>query len=659
MTARKRGGGSNPPEQPGRSGRKRDAAKAPTPTAEAPESLPLPPAPGDPPPETAYAQQAQVMGPIDLRELAHRRFLQNTAEDMGTRAGAEPTPSGAEPPVPAPAAPPPSTRSTGSHATLDPRIKEAVAEALKVALPEAIKQHLANAVQDPLADRELLGVHLMRTVVAVPLLGKMQRQRNGLDARARLKVIIDFHNSFPGGKTAARTRVVDLLSLARSATAGREKRRLSELAPRGRREISDSYLFADLFPEEIETLVRLDNGWTTANRTGSGATRPKGAPQDGLNRAIYRVWLDHEINPLVYRSLSTVKADAARAAFKAEGTDIVWAVIDSGIDGTHPHFAKHQNLQGLPRGVEHRDFTSEQSPQPLSDVFGHGTHVAAIMAGELDASGTPLTASTTVLNEQGDMESRVESFDSIRGIAPRCRVVSYKVLDGNGRGHVSNVIAALQEIQRVNDFGRHIKIHGVNLSVGYEYRAEWFACGQSPVCVEVDRLVKSGVVVVVAAGNTGYGTGDARARATSLGFLMSINDPGNADLALTVGATHRDMPHVYGVSYFSSKGPTGDGRLKPDVLAPGEKIISARSSDKPHKPGEPAERTPYVEDSGTSMAAPHVSGAVAAFLSIRREFIGRPERVKGIFMETATDLKRERYLQGNGMIDLMRAIQSV
>ena len=55
---------------------------------------------------------------------------------------------------------------------------------------------------------------------------------------------------------------------------------------------------------------------------------------------------------------------------------------------------------------------------------------------------------------------------------------------------------------------------------------------------------------------------------------VTINDPGNADLAITVGSTHRDMPHVYGVSYFSSKGPTGDGRLKPDLVAPGEKIIS-------------------------------------------------------------------------------------
>jgi len=66
-----------------------------------------------------------------------------------------------------------------------------------------------------------------------------------------------------------------------------------------------------------------------------------------------------------------------------------------------------------------------------------------------------------------------------------------------------------------------------------------------------------------------------------------------------------------------------------------------------------------VDDSGTSMAAPHVSGAIAAFLSIRREFIGKPVDVKRVFIESATPLGRERYFEGNGLLDLMRAIQSV
>src|SRR5207244_3935497 len=118
------------------------------------------------------------------------------------------------------------------------------------------------------------------------------------------------------------------------------------------------------------------------------------------------------------------------------------------------------------------------------------------------------------------------------------------------------------------------------MSVGYTFKPEWFACGQSPICVEVDRLVRSGVVVVVAAGNTGYGVLRALPRDTNTGLSLTINDPGNAALAITVGATHRDSPHTYGISYFSSKGPTGDGRQKPDLVAPGERITSCATGQR-------------------------------------------------------------------------------
>jgi subtilisin family serine protease len=245
------------------------------------------------------------------------------------------------------------------------------------------------------------------------------------------------------------------------------------------------------------------------------------------------------------------------------------------------------------------------------------------------------------------------------GIAAHTKLVSLKVLDDQGRGSSMNIVRALEHIRTRINGPKLMRVHGVNLSVGYEFDPKWFACGQSPVCVAVNRLVRSGVVVVVAAGNTGYGVLSSIQRQTSVGLTMTINDPGNAELPITVGATHRDMPHTYGVSYFSSKGPTGDGRSKPDLVAPGERITSCAAGDAlaevGGKPGEPV----YVEDSGTSMAAPHVSGAIAAFLSIRQEFVGQPEQVKDIFTRSATPLGRERYFEGHGLVDLMRAIQSV
>jgi subtilisin family serine protease len=175
--------------------------------------------------------------------------------------------------------------------------------------------------------------------------------------------------------------------------------------------------------------------------------------------------------------------------------------------------------------------------------------------------------------------------------------------------------------------------------------------------------------VVAAAGNTGYGVVAASTRPAKVGLSNTINDPGNAELAITVGSTHRDSPYMYGVSYFSSKGPTGDGRLKPDLVAPGERITSCgagaalqtamESAGPAARPADDETLAYYTEDSGTSMAAPHVSGAIAAFLSIRREFIGRPIEVKRIFTSTASPLGRERYFEGYGLVDLVRAIQSI
>jgi subtilisin family serine protease len=217
----------------------------------------------------------------------------------------------------------------------------------------------------------------------------------------------------------------------------------------------------------------------------------------------------------------------------------------------------------------------------------------------------------------------------------------------------------------------------------------------------VNRLVKSGVSVVVSAGNGGYSSYISGAGVEQNSYnSLSITDPGNAELAITVGSTHRDMPHTYGVSYFSSRGPTGDGRRKPDLLAPGERIRSCaagreqdrygvaqilpdppmpKDSVEPEAPGTKAhavesspspvlptrDRAPengkvlYCEQTGTSMAAPHVSGAVAGFLSVRTEFIGQPERVKELFLGGAIDLGRDPSFQGRGLLDLMKVLQAV
>lgn len=458
-------------------------------------------------------------------------------------------------------------------------------------------------------------------------------------------------------------------------------------------EISKSYFQLRLSVQEWRELIRQDE---------------LAADGDQSMRVIYKLWPDFKVKALMDRSLATVKADAAYKSYSATGSGITWAVVDSGIDGTHPHFGFHKTEEDKRRSslyhpsVEelHFDFTPEDAASPgsenespesrkasaasaLTDGLGHGTHVAGIIAGGLphDAIESSKLAPKNKVrfavfeqvfeaNREGDrlwsdkrpVPRHIAEPEAMHGVAPRCLLVSLKVLDEQGNGRVSDIMRALVYVrEQLNDDPKMLRIHGVNLSVGYEFDAQMFACGQSPLCVEVDRLVRSGVVVVTAAGNTGYGSVNAAERQMKVGLSNTINDPGNASLAITVGSTHRDAPHTYGVSFFSSKGPTGDGRLKPDLVAPGERITSCASKAKCHRLGIDVDDgvAAYVDDSGTSMAAPHVSGAIAAFLSIRREFIQRPEEVKRIFLDSATSLGRERYFEGHGLVDLMRAIQSV
>ena len=448
-----------------------------------------------------------------------------------------------------------------------------------------------------------------------------------------IPVVIELNAQHSGGLDGAFKQLIEELGKIT------DRARLTQTA--------DTYVQIELSINQVKSLVNVDLG------------------ESWPEPAIYRIWPDFPIYPLVDRSCKTVKVDAARRSYGASGRDIVWAVIDSGIDQEHPHFTRYGTLVGDVKRL-HQDFTEQADVgvgSALTDAFGHGTHVAGIIAGE-----PPTTTEVRVFQQVQDPEdpkqTRTEprtAYDRtlLAGMAPQTKLVSLKVLDKDGRGSSMNVIRALEYVRTQLNGQKLMRVHGVNLSVGYEFDPTWFACGQSPICVAVDRLVRSGVVVVIAAGNTGYGSLISGQRPTNVGLTMTINDPGNAEMAITVGATHRDMPHTYGVSYFSSKGPTGDGRVKPDLIAPGERITSCCAEGKLTSDlGGPGQAV-YVEDSGTSAAAPHVSGAIAGFLSIRSEFIGQPERIKQIFTSSATSLGREHYFQGHGLVDLMRAIQSV
>ena len=479
----------------------------------------------------------------------------------------------------------------------------------------------------------------------------------------RFEIIIDLNLEYPGGRDAAQQWVQDHIEPAKKRAeindAGQDIHHEKE-------QPNTQYVFASLEARAIQALISLDmedaeEVAAKRRKTVKGAAAKTRIDPTKL-RAIFHIWPDFEVSACITRSVSTVKADAAQNSFAARGSGITWAVMDSGIQKDHLHFQKHSNIDAS--SAWHKDFTVDGGG-PFEDENGHGTHVAGIIAGEwrvpVEAAKTvkrPVAVSRYLKKDTEDVEYQALTLDGIGGMAPQCKLVSLRVLDENGKGAVSNLIAAIGHVQEINGYGRRLLIHGVNMSLGYNFEPEWFACGQSPLCVEVNRLVKTGVVVVVAAGNTGYGTLKSTIGATSAGMALTINDPGNSDLAITVGSTHRDMPHVYGVSYFSSKGPTGDGRLKPDLVAPGEKIISCATGTL-KKEGAKDQECDYVETSGTSMAAPHVSGVIAAFLSVRTEFIGQAERVKEIFVSTATDLRRDRYFQGSGLVDLMRAIQSV
>ena len=394
-------------------------------------------------------------------------------------------------------------------------------------------------------------------------------------------------------------------------------------------------------------------------------------------RLIFQISLNRRAAPALDRSVPAVKADAARTLFNVSCSKIAWAVLDAGIDGSHSAFLSPagtsrvrktydftrirelvasdgermsaRDLRGLLAGVdiEEREArarlkklardAADQKPvdwdvveelitiaKPEIPQSVHGTHVAGIIGADGKGSGYA------------------------SGMCPDIQLYDFRVLSKTLEDTEFAIIAALQFIRYINEQHTYITIHGANLSLSIPHSVRNYACGQTPVCRECERLVETGVSVVAAAGNRGYQRFETKDGTYEGYAAFSITDPGNADGVITVGSTHPNAPHTYGVSFFSSRGPTGDGRLKPDLVAPGERIQAPF-------PGN----NEWGTDSGTSMAAPHVSGAAAMLMARYSELIGQPRRIKQMLCESATDLGRERSFQGHGMLDVLRAFQSI
>ena len=295
---------------------------------------------------------------------------------------------------------------------------------------------------------------------------------------------------------------------------------------------------------------------------------------------------------LDYSWIST-GAQAAGVNGGLDGKGIGVAVIDSGID-------EHPDLNSGGKRVK---FSASFLPSEKdgSDGYGHGTHVAGIIAGNGHSSQS---GGGTV---------------QVRGIAPGAHLVSLRVLDRNGEGTDSAVIRAIEKAIELKGL---YNIRVLNLSIG---RPVYEACATDPLCRAVERAWQAGIVVVAAAGNDGR---DDRFGTKGYG---TITAPGNSPRVITVGAMNTvGTPSRADdkMATYSSKGPTAvDHIVKPDLVAPGNGVVSLLSKGSKLSETYPDNVVPrwmfgnagnatsgYFQLSGTSMSAAVVSGAVALML---------------------------------------------
>ncbi|MGH3385167.1 MAG: S8 family peptidase [Nocardioidaceae bacterium] len=326
--------------------------------------------------------------------------------------------------------------------------------------------------------------------------------------------------------------------------------------------------------------------WRAA--TSPAAAGPSLAPR--LDAGIARVWLDEPVRAADETSAPQIGAPAAwDLGFDGTGTTV--AVLDTGIDVGHPDLAD--------RVVGQMNFSASDI---VGDRFGHGTHVASIVAGTGAASG-----------------------GQRQGIAHDARLLNVKVLGDNGTGLTSDVIEGAEwAAQQGADVA--------NLSLSSEPTD-----GTDPAAQALNALTDQyGILFVCSAGNIGPGE-------------STVSAPGTADEALSVGA----VDSFDALAGFSSRGPRlGDFAIKPEITAPGVLITAARAAGTNR--GIPVGEH-YTRLSGTSMAAPHVAGAAAVLKEQHPEW--GPARLKATLTSTAeTRPGPSVYEQGAGRVDVGRSV---